>query len=75
MIATVTKLVSKAAPRPKSVSCLVDGVSTKIPLTPELHARYEELFRRETPSDLQKRRFRALRRLMAAAFKAGRDSN
>ena len=75
LMATVTKLVVKSAQRSKSVKCLVDDVSTKVPVTPELYARYQELFRREIPSDLQKRRLSVLRRLMAAAFKAGQNSD
>ena len=74
MVATVTKLVPKAPRRLKTISFLVEGEATKITVTPELHARFEELFKREIPSDLQKRRMAALKRLMAAAYIAGRDA-
>lgn len=76
MMASVTRLVPKAgAPKPKTVNCLISGEATAIPVSSELYARYHELFYRELPSDLQKRRMRALRRLMEAAYKAGQTSN
>jgi hypothetical protein len=75
MNATVTKLRTKSSPKPKLIPCLVDGEQTSIPVSRELNARYHELFYRELPSDLQKRRLKALKRLMAAAYRAGRDAN
>jgi hypothetical protein len=75
VIASVTKFVPKGALKPKSINCLVDGVATTIPVTAELSARYQELFYRELPSDLQKRRLKTLKRLMEAAYKAGHASN
>jgi hypothetical protein len=46
----------------------------EVPISAEQSAHFTNLFRREKPSDIQRRRMQTLKSLMATAYLAGKDS-
>jgi hypothetical protein len=56
------------------VTVLVDGQQIKVEVSPKLRADFKNQFEREYPTEGFRKRFKTLKSLMRAAYKAGQES-